>query len=288
MKNSISMNKYLLSILFCLLTTVLLGQKKDVEGSKDYDLFNRMPDYFIKKYWEYDFDSHEIKKSEKEVFVVEGKKTVINYEHQHANNKEIEKPSYLQILRNYSNAITNAGGQILFEHRKNEYGFYYLKTRQGKQIWAEIKPAPNVGRRYLITVVENEPMNQDISVSADIIKEEIELHGKIAIYGIYFDVGKATLKTESKPAFEQIAKYLVENPKVNCWVVGHTDADGSFETNSNLSLERAKAVKSFLTSNYGISSERLFSEGVGPLAPVASNSTEEGKQLNRRVELVKK
>ncbi|MFK7812543.1 MAG: OmpA family protein [Maribacter sp.] len=58
--------------------------------------------------------------------------------------------------------------------------------------------------------------------------------------------------------------------------------------NSKLSLERAKAVKQRLELKYGVISKRLFAEGVGPLNPVATNTTEAGKTLNRRVELVKK
>ena len=71
-------------------------------------------------------------------------------------------------------------------------------------------------------------------------------------------------------------------------MVGHTDSDGSFEINSKLSLARAKAIREELLNKHGVSGKRLFAEGVGPLAPVASNATEEGKKLNRRVELVKK
>ncbi len=87
---------------------------------------------------------------------------------------------------------------------------------------------------------------------------------------------------------DQIAGFLLDNRDVHCWVVGHTDADGSFQLNSKLSLERAQAVKKYLEANYSIGSNRLFAEGVGPLAPVSTNDSEEGKQLNRRVELVKK
>jgi len=70
--------------------------------------------------------------------------------------------------------------------------------------------------------------------------------------------------------------------------VGHTDSDGSFEFNSKLSLNRAKAVVTYLQTNHSISSDRLYAQGVGPLAPVSTNETEEGKKLNRRVEFVKK
>jgi OOP family OmpA-OmpF porin len=194
----------------------------------------------------------------------------------------------LQILRNYSNAIKKAGGEILFEHRNADYGYYFLKTAQNKEVWVEVTTAPDNGRRYTLTIIEREPMKQDIVIKADLIKEKIQIEGKIAFYGIYFDVGKSVIKPESSESLEQIALFLNANPDINCWVVGHTDSDGSFEINSKLSLDRALAVVSYLQSAYSISPDRLFAQGVGPLAPVSTNDTEEGKALNRRVELVKK
>lgn len=266
----------------------LQAQNNDISGSKDYDLLDRMPNYNIRKYWDYEFDSHVFYTSDESKLSIEGRKIIIRFEHQNSNDRSIEKPSYLQILRNYSNAIKIAGGEILYEHKNSDYGQYFFKTPEGIEVWAEVSTAPNLGRRYTLTIIERESMKQDIVVNANLIKEKIQLEGKIAIYGIYFDVGKSQIKPESKESLEQIALFLKDNPQINCWVVGHTDSDGSFETNSKLSLDRANEVTSHLQLNYSISPERLFAEGVGPLAPIASNDSEEGKQLNRRVELVKK
>ncbi len=272
----------LLSVFF------LQAQNNDVEGSKDYDLFNRMPEYNILNYWDYQFDAHEFQVSKGQKQVVEGRKIILRFEHKNANDRSVKKPSYLQILRNYSTAIKKAGGEILFEHRNADVGYYFLKTIQGKEVWVEVTTAPNIGRRYTLTIIERESMRQDIVIEADLIKEKIQTEGKIAIYGIYFDVGKSLIKSESKESLEQIALFLRENPDINCWIVGHTDSDGLFEMNSKLSLDRAKAVILYLQNNYSILSKRLFAQGVGPLAPVSTNDTEEGKKLNRRVELVKK
>ncbi len=264
------------------------AQDADVPGSKDYELLSRMPDYNIRKYWDYEFDSHEFFSSNGQKIIVEGRKIIIRFEHQKSNDRNVKKPSYLQILRNYSHAISLAGGEILLEHKKSDYGFYFLKTSQGKEIWVEVKTAPNLGRRYSLTIIEKETMAQDVVVNADLIKEKINNDGKIAIYGIYFDVGKSQIKPESRESLEQIVRFLKDNPAINCWVVGHTDSDGSYEINSKLSYDRAEAVKSYLETNYSIASGRLFAKGIGPLAPVSTNDTEAGKQLNRRVELVKK
>jgi len=188
-----------------------------------------------------------------------------------------------EIIKN----ICFPGGRVLFERHNSEHGYYSFKTRNQKVIWIQVKPASS-GKSYTLFIIEEENMRQDVVIDAELIKNTIELEGKIAIYGILFDTGKYDIKKASEPALEQIAQYLINNPKVNCWVVGHTDSEGSFQTNSALSLNRAKAIRNELVVKYNIAEHRLFSEGVGPLAPIATNATIEGKRLNRRVELVKK
>ncbi|RKY96340.1 MAG: OmpA family protein, partial [Ignavibacteriae bacterium] len=70
------------------------------------------------------------------------------------------------------------------------------------------------------------------------------------------------------------------------YVVGHTDMTGEFDYNVGLSLKRANAVIKSLVSEYGIAAERLAGKGAGPLCPIGSNKNEDGRKLNRRVELV--
>ncbi|MBN2537501.1 OmpA family protein [candidate division WOR-3 bacterium] len=106
----------------------------------------------------------------------------------------------------------------------------------------------------------------------------------ITLRGIYFDYDKATIKPESRPALEDAAKILKENPSIRVEIQGHTDSDGSDSYNQQLSDRRAAAVVSYLVRNLGIDAGRLTSRGYGESNPVASNSTAEGKALNRRVE----
>jgi outer membrane protein OmpA-like peptidoglycan-associated protein len=110
--------------------------------------------------------------------------------------------------------------------------------------------------------------------------------GRVALYGILFDTDQATIKTESRPALQEIAKLLQQEPNLNLHVVGHTDNTGTFEHNLDLSKRRAAAVKAALTKAFGIATGRLTPNGVASLAPVATNTTEEGRAKNRRVELV--
>ena len=70
-------------------------------------------------------------------------------------------------------------------------------------------------------------------------------------------------------------------------MVGHTDNSGTYERNMVLSKERAASVKNYLVSNLGIDPARIRTEGVGQVCPVASNNSEIGKKLNRRVEIVR-
>lgn len=258
----------------------------DCEDCEDYTVLPSMPDYYIKNFKELEFDSQKFY-FDNENHVIEGKKIMYGYYHTNYQDLEFKFPSRLQILRNYSNAIEKAGGRILFERYNSEFGYYTFTSDEGKEIWAKISPKRS-GNSYDIIIIERNTMRQDIVIDADLIKQKIELYDKVAIYGIYFDVGKAIIRDESQASLIQISEYLKNNSSINCWVVGHTDADGSFEVNSKLSLERAKAINKELETNYNITANRLFAEGVGPLTPVANNKTEKGKQQNRRVELVLK
>jgi len=277
--------RLVLSILMVTFGSLGSFAQTDIEHSKDYSTLNRLSNYFIVKYSEKEFDSHSFY-YEKSKHIHEGKKYIIEYRHEQWEDASFNFPTRLQILRNYSNAIEKAGGRILFERYNSEHGYYSFKTAEGKVIWVQVKVLS--GKVYRLIIIEEEQMNQELEIDADLIKNSIELEGKIALYGIHFDLGKSIVKEESEPTLIQIAAYLKANPNINCWVVGHTDSDGSFELNSKLSLDRASAIKKVLQEKHGVRSERLFAEGVGPLAPIATNSTEEGKAMNRRVELVKK
>lgn len=279
-----TMKKEVITLVLFLLV-LLSGAQTDIKGSQDYYLLDRLPEYYISEYSHVEFDKHKFFIEGKNVYK-EGRKFTIKYLHKQSKVKDYEFPTRLQILRNYSNAIVNAGGQIIFERYNHEHGYYSFKV-SGKTIWLQVKSGI-LGADYTLYVIEETPMRQDIFIDAELIKNSLEIEGRVAIYGIYFDTGQAVVKKESKPALDEIAVFLKKNTDINCWVVGHTDSDGSFQINSKLSLDRAKAVKAALESTYGINQNRLFAEGVGPLAPVATNTTEEGKQLNRRVELVKK
>lgn len=143
------------------------------------------------------------------------------------------------------------------------------------------------GAYAALDIVEVGQLQQNmVSVSASEMSKAIASTGRVALYGILFDTGKADIKPESKVALEEIAKLLRAEPNFKLRVVGHTDNQGGLESNIALSKRRAEAVNAALTSQYGISAARLSAYGVADLAPVASNADESGRTKNRRVELV--
>lgn len=139
----------------------------------------------------------------------------------------------------------------------------------------------------IVDVIENAEMEQKIVVvDAGEMAKSIAAEGRVALYGIYFDAGKAEVKPESKAALEQIAKLLAGDRSLKLLVVGHTDNTGGYPANLDLSRKRAESVVSTLVGTHRVDGKRLQATGVSFASPVASNASEEGKAKNRRVELV--
>jgi OOP family OmpA-OmpF porin len=138
-----------------------------------------------------------------------------------------------------------------------------------------------------LIVVAPEKMEEKMAfVNAGEMSKALLASGKVALYGIYFDTDKDSLRSDSQPTLQEIAKLLNANPRLKVEVVGHTDDQGTPEYNLDLSRRRAASVVRALTSSYGIAVSRLGSFGCGFYAPVASNDSEDGRAKNRRVELV--
>ena len=276
------------SALFIVALFVLLSEgfaQEDEPGTKDPALFNRMPGYYITNVETKEFDAHKFFDG-KMLVTIEGSVSIVSY-----RPKESLKPvpSELQICRNYSNAIKQIGGKILFEGRSelyedNRYNRDVLTaniTRENAEVWTDVW---SMGDDYYVTVVEKQLMHQDIAAS-DLL-DAINKNGFVAL-DIHFDTGKSTIKPESEPIIEQIVKLLKDNPDLKLSVEGHTDNVGDAKSNMKLSEDRAKSVVAALT-NAGTETSRLSAAGFGQDRPVADNRSEEGRAKNRRVELVKK
>jgi iron complex outermembrane receptor protein len=112
-----------------------------------------------------------------------------------------------------------------------------------------------------------------------------EVEAVISLEGVHFDFDKATLRPDAIAILDKAVGLLKTQAKVVVEVAGHTDSVGSEEYNQGLSERRAISVKDYLESQ-GITATRLTARGYGEAQPVASNDTEEGRALNRRVELI--
>jgi len=129
--------------------------------------------------------------------------------------------------------------------------------------------------------------NLSITTAAPDTRSKLITEGRLTTYGITFDINKSVIKPESYGTLNDIATVLKENPGVKIKIVGHTDSDGDNALNLDLSMRRAKAVKSELSEKFGIEESRMEAEGAGENRPVAPNDSPSNKAMNRRVEFIK-
>ena len=120
-------------------------------------------------------------------------------------------------------------------------------------------------------------------ITRDLYLVPLEVGSTIRLNNIFFDFGKATLRQESFPEIDRLVGYMNENEGMEIELSGHTDNVGSKDANLKLSDDRAKAVTEYIVSK-GIDAKRIKALGYGETKPVGTNDTDEGKQLNRRVE----
>ena len=117
--------------------------------------------------------------------------------------------------------------------------------------------------------------------------EELSKKGRLALPGILFDSGSDRIRPESTPTLMAVAQMLADNPGLRLAIEGHTDNQGVATANQTLSEKRSAAVKAWLSARNKDLAGRLETAGFGQTKPVASNDTTEGRQANRRVEIVK-
>ncbi|MGE5406441.1 MAG: OmpA family protein [Methanosarcina sp.] len=276
------MKRFTLPLVLMLSGIVPVFAQEDLEGSKDPAIFTRMPDHYISFYVDKEFEKSDFQVGEDKYQSVEGHYYQINY-----SLKDDKQPvGALQVIRNYENAAKQIGGKVLYEWFDSGSGTVTLKVEKGgAEVWAQI--GCNGSGYYRLDMVEKNLMNQDVVADANSMANTLKTSGKVAVYGIYFDTGKSELKPESVNALVEISKLLKSDPSLKLYVVGHTDNVGTFDSNIKLSMDRASAVINSLVTKYAVNAANLKPFGNGPCAPVATNSTDEGKALNRRVELVK-
>jgi outer membrane protein OmpA-like peptidoglycan-associated protein len=220
-------------------------------------------------------------------------------------------PSILEVSRNFETQLAKAGFEARLACDTDECGGipfteaidalpvpqmwldgfnyrYYAgrKTEAGREIWASVAVSKNNDNIYAQLVVVEIGAIENKMIDAAAMAKGLGDSGHIALYGVYFDTDKAVIRSESRPTLEQIAKLLTNQPQLNVFIVGHTDSQGAYDYNMDLSRRRAEAIVAELAKTWRIAPARLRAAGVGMLAPVGSNATDAGRALNRRVELV--
>ncbi|MDF2096997.1 OmpA family protein [Aquibaculum arenosum] len=227
-----------------------------------------------------------------------------------------EGRSGLEVMRNYQQALEAGGFEtILFCVRDDcterggissfwdsargiigmpttwDRSIYFLAGKDGvfvSMLSVETGSGAAVIPHVALTLVETDEMEADqiMLVEASAMEEAFAADGRIAVYGIYFDFDSADLRPESDAQLVELVRFLKEDPSLEVVIVGHTDSFGGFDYNLALSQRRAQAVVDALVARYGIAAARLIPAGAGMVAPASTNRTEEGRALNRRVEIV--
>lgn len=129
-------------------------------------------------------------------------------------------------------------------------------------------------------VVVEKPVYKDMPKG---VVSETGIPSNWVLFGVNFDVDKATIRPEGFPILEHAYNVLKDNPSVKVEIQGHTDSDASDTYNQKLSQRRADAVKAYLVKR-GIEADRMTTVGFGESKPIADNNSVEGKAKNRRIE----
>jgi outer membrane protein OmpA-like peptidoglycan-associated protein len=170
----------------------------------------------------------------------------------------------------------------------------YVKVYVGEKRVANV-PQVDIGRANKIWFVVADATDElpmfvgPIRVAgggADLYDKLAE-EGRVTTRGILFAIDSDKIRPESTPTLEEIGKMLTDHLDLEISIEGHTDNTGDDKHNKDLSQRRAKSVRQFLIETYGIEGKRLESKGFGASNPVDTNDTPEGRQNNRRVELVR-
>lgn len=263
----------------------------DAEGCRDHPLFSRLNGfYLVECKTGYDEESfvgagYKLIGGKLTYIKTEGNKTRLVYR----LKEGAQRPTALQIRRNFGNAIKAIGGKVVMETNEWDAGNADLITMQqskgGKTIWSSVYVHHFAdGGEYVLTVMEPETMQQD--VAANDLLSELNEKGFVTFH-INFATNSASLTPDAGEVVSQIAGLLDADTALRLRIEGHTDNVGTPTANLTLSKNRASAVVQALVRKNGGYGSRLTASGLGQTKPVAPNSTEAGRAQNRRVEVVK-
>jgi len=240
------------------------------------------------------------------VQVIEGKWTHFTYQNP-------PKSSVIEIGRTFDKKLRDAGFEIVYDCRDGDCGSGGRKTngdwwdptyqrrylvgklaRENGAVWVCVNvqaKSSNVAGQHDVDVIEAKPeprveQVQPDETDAGWLEHELGESGHVAVRGIGFDEKKSAVLASSEPTLTAIAQLLARDPRRKLLVVVHTDAGADLRAGVARSRKHAQMIVVALVKKHGVAANRIVGEGVGGLAPIAPNTTEQGSALNRRVELV--
>ena len=267
----------------CLLAPTGAGAQatRDVAGARDFPGIGRFAGSVITGYQVKDFDAARMQAAAfkdgqpADARRLEGRITRIAY-------RTNPGPSILEVSRNFETQLAKAGFETLLACDTDACGgipfteaidalpmpqmwidgfnYHYYAGRRidgAREIWASVVVSENNREIYAQLTVAELGAIENKMVDAEAMSKGLRETGRIALYGIYFDTDRAVVKPESRPALEQIAKLLAGDAQLNVFIVGHTDSQGPYAYNLDLSRRRAEAIAEELVKNYRIGAPRL-------------------------------
>jgi OOP family OmpA-OmpF porin len=274
---------------------------RHVQGAKEPAFMKFYPQARVSDYAQKNFDAVEIvtgyKKGADDAVqqdTVEGRVTRYSTEHK-------PQTSPLEIVRNHENVLKPQGFVTIVAGREAQFpglpvgggngafGVFRLDRNGAPAVWVNVNAWEQNGAEdpySEVTIVEIKAMEQTLEANADSMLRDLQQSGRVAVYGINFDTGKATIKPESETVLGEILSLATQNPNLKLRIEGHTDNVGGSAANRKLSEDRAAAVRAWLVQK-GVRAANLTSAGLGDGKPVADNGSEDGRARNRRVELVR-
>ena len=172
------------------------------------------------------------------------------------------------------------------------YTFLSAYKGKGQAVWILVSQSLNNTHMQITRVRPTGDVDVKFSAlpipkSPDQLLGQLPEAGHFILSDLSFEAGSANLNDDTFPSLLALAQFLGENLDQSVVLVGHTDSSGSYDKNLELSRQRAQAVQAMLLAQFpDIMPERVAYKGIGYLAPIASNATAEGREMNRRVEVI--